>query len=233
MKLISFDVGIKNLSFCCLEYTDDKYSIYDWGIINISCDECCDHIIKGGRKCDNSASVMTNSGKKLCNTHKKNKEYKDLKFKRVPKIKNPTLHIGDNIVKKLNEHIFLDVHDVIIENQPALKNPTMKTVQMLLYSYFLINGYCQESSNIGNIEMINARNKLKAYSGPEIHSPFSKDKKNIYKTNKYLAVEYCKHMITCEDNSFQELFNTSRKKDDLSDSFLQGVYWILKKNKTL
>ena len=233
MKLISFDVGIKNLSFCCLEYIDDKYSIYDWGIINISCDECCDHIIKGGRKCDNSASVTTNSGKKLCNAHKKNKEYKDLNFKRVPKIKNPTLHIGDNIVKRLNEHNFLDVHDVIIENQPALKNPTMKTVQMLLYSYFLINGYCQDSSNIGNIEMINARNKLKAYSGPEIQSPFSKDKKNIYKTNKYLAIEYCKHMITCEDESFQELFNTSRKKDDLSDSFLQGVYWILKKNKTL
>ena len=37
MKLI-FDVGIKNLSFCCLEYTNDNYHIYDWSIINISCD---------------------------------------------------------------------------------------------------------------------------------------------------------------------------------------------------
>jgi hypothetical protein len=233
MKLISFDVGIKNLSFCCLEYTNDKYHIYDWGIINISCDECCDHIIKGGKKCDKSAVVITESGKKLCNSHKKNKEYKDFKMKKVPKIKNPTLHIGDNIVKRLNEHQFLDVNDVIIENQPALKNPTMKTVQMLLYSYFLINGYCDNNSNIENIEMINARNKLKAYSGPKIESPYPKEKKNVYKTNKYLAIEYCKHMITCEDKSFQELFNNSKKKDDLSDSFLQGVYWILKKNKNL
>ena len=233
MRLISFDVGIKNLSFCCLDYTDDKYRIYDWGIINISCDECCDHIIKGGRKCEMSASVINESGKKLCNSHKKNKEYKDLKLKKIPKIKNQTLHIGENIVNRLNEKDFLDVHDVIIENQPALKNPTMKTVQMMIYSYFLINGYTNEDSIIDNIEMINARNKLKAYNGPPIESPYSKDVKNRYKTNKYLAIEYCKHMVTCEESSFQELFNTSKKKDDLSDSFLQGVYWILKKSNAL
>ena len=29
---------------------------------------------------------------------------------------------------------------VLIENQPSLKNPIMKSVQMLLYSYFLIRG---------------------------------------------------------------------------------------------
>ena len=100
---------------------------------------------------------------------------------------------------------------IIIENQPALKNPTMKTIQMLLYSYFLINGYTRDDSNIENIEMINARNKLKAYSGPKIYSPYPKEKKNVYKTNKYLAIEYCKHMITCEEKSFQELLIVQRK----------------------
>ena len=233
MKLISFDVGIKNLSFCCLEYTDDKYDIYDWGILNISCDECCDHIIRGGNKCDKSATVITGSGKRLCNSHKKNKEYKDLKVKKVPKKPNPTLHIGDNIVKRLDEKNFLDVHDVIIENQPALKNPTMKTVQMMLYSYFLIKGYTSDTSAVKNIEMINARNKLKAYRGPKIESPFSKEKKNAYKINKYLAIEYCKHMVQSEKKCFQDMFLGSKKKDDLSDSFLQGVFWILKKNKVI
>ena len=29
--------------------------------------ECCDHIIKGGKKCDKGATVITESGKKLCN----------------------------------------------------------------------------------------------------------------------------------------------------------------------
>jgi hypothetical protein len=230
MKVISFDVGIKNLSFCCLEYTGSEYKIYDWGIINISCDDTCDHIIKGGKECDKSAThVITSSGKKLCNTHIKNKAYADMKLKKVPKKPNPILHIGENIVSKLSAYNFLDVHDVIIENQPALKNPTMKTVQMLLYSYFLINGYTSDTSAIGNIEMINARNKLKAYTGPQIESPFPKEKKNIYKTNKFLAIEYCKVMVEEEESQFRELFLSSKKKDDLADSFLQGVFWILKK----
>ena len=36
MKIISFDVGIKNLAYCILEVTDHKkYTILDWGIINL------------------------------------------------------------------------------------------------------------------------------------------------------------------------------------------------------
>jgi hypothetical protein len=36
MKIISFDVGIKNLAYCILEVTDDtNYTILDWGIINL------------------------------------------------------------------------------------------------------------------------------------------------------------------------------------------------------
>ena len=40
MKLLSFDVGIKNLSYCLLD--DKDYTIEDWGIINISVDPVCE-----------------------------------------------------------------------------------------------------------------------------------------------------------------------------------------------
>ena len=53
MKLLSFDVGIKNLAFCQLD-TSDK-SILDWGIINISIDPTCEHIHKG-KCCDKTAT---------------------------------------------------------------------------------------------------------------------------------------------------------------------------------
>jgi hypothetical protein len=33
---------------------------------------------------------------------------------------------------------FLDVNEVLIENQPSLKNPTMKSVQMVLYTFFIM-----------------------------------------------------------------------------------------------
>ena len=72
---------------------------------------------------------------------------------------------GKCIVETLNAKPNLrEVDKVVIENQPAMKNPTMKSIQMMIYSYFLMNGVCYDSP-ITNIEMINARNKLKAYQG--------------------------------------------------------------------
>ena len=132
------------------------------------------------------------------------------------------------MVKELDtKKNFLSVDCVLIENQPALKNPTMKTVQMLLYSYFLIHGVTNETSPISNIEMINARNKLKVYKGPPIECSI-KDK---YKKTKYLGIQYCKIMIQENQKMKQEYINQflqSEKQDDLSDAYLQGMYWLLK-----
>ena len=51
--------------------------------------------------------------------------------------KNRTL-LFQNIPIKLNQiPELLEVDYVFIENQPVLKNPQMKSIQMILYSYFL------------------------------------------------------------------------------------------------
>ena len=49
-----------------------------------------------------------------------------------------------------------------------------------------------------------------------------------YKRNKYLSVEYTKLMILEEDQEFIDLFKDSKKKDDLADAYLQGIYFIEK-----
>ena len=218
MKILSFDVGIKNLSFCLLN--DDV--IEDWGILNICTDDICDHCTKDGKQCDKSAKFVCDEFK-VCPAHKKLKSYTDKKFKKVSKKKNPMLDQGKCIVEKLQkkEH-FLDVDLVVIENQPALKNPTMKSIQMMIYSYFLINGVCSSDSKVTNIEMINARNKLKAYTGPKVEC----DIKDRYKKTKYLGIEYCKYMIqeSNQGDQWLELFAISKKKDDLADAYLQGMY---------
>ena len=121
----------------------------------------------------------------------------------------------------------LEVNNVLIENQPALKNPTMKTVQMILYSYFLINGVNKSDKPLDNIEMINARNKLKVYKGPPIECKI----KNKYNKTKYLGIQYCKYMINENDKidqKYRDKFENSKKQDDLSDAYLQGMYWIKK-----
>jgi|TARA_B110000971_G_scaffold16066_1_gene14857 hypothetical protein len=220
MKILSFDVGIKNLAYCLLD-TEDK-SILDWGIINISVDTTCDHVIKG-KCCDKTATkIIKDGGFKLCTGHTKLKCYKDKKMKNPPKLENRMLSLGKQIVKKLDEKKnFLNMDVVCIENQPALKNPTMKSVQMIIYSYFLMNGQAKD------IQMINARNKLKVYTGPKIEC----DIKESYKRNKFLAIKYCDYMI--RDNShidkvYHKLYDDSKKKDDLSDAYLQGIYYIIK-----
>jgi len=226
MKYLSFDIGIKNLSYCLVD--DKELTIEDWGIINISVDEICEHQMKH-RKCDNSAKkIILENNKKICSSHTKLKEYKDFKMKNIPKKKNELLLIGRNMVEILDKkNNFLDVDVVLLENQPALKNPTMKSIQMILYSYFLINGVTNDLSSIENMEMINARNKLKAYKGPEIKC----DIKDKYKRTKFLGVEYCKIMIHENnkiDEKYRELFEGSKKKDDLADAYLQGIYYITK-----
>jgi len=223
MSVLSFDIGIKNLCFCELS---DKGKILDWAIVNISNDVPCEHTIKGGKVCDKSGTyIYTDSSKKemyLCTGHSKNKCYE--KVKKFNNPKNNIFHISQNLVKKLDEFKFFDrnIKDVIVENQPSLKNPTMKSIQMIVYSYFLVKGICRDDCSIEALEMINARNKLKVYKGEPIECDFT-DK---YKKNKYLAVKYCEKMIVEEDKQYIDLYNISKKKDDLSDSYLQGIYYI-------
>ena len=232
MKTLSFDVGIKNLAFCLLEKEEDnKTKILDWGILNICTDEVCDHVSTNGSKCDKSAKCfIVGSGFKLCSAHMKQKAYEGVKKKNIPKLKNPMLDLGSKIVQTLEKkEFFLECDNIIIENQPALKNPTMKSVQMLLYSYFLIRGFTNEDKNVKNIEMINARNKLKAYPKEAPVVPCEITDK--YKRTKYLGIEYTKWMMentTEVSDDFKKLFQGSKKKDDLADAYLQGMFWLMK-----
>ena len=218
MKYLSFDVGIKNLAFCSL---DDNKKILDWGIINLDKNPICQCGLQ--KECCKSSTfiVVSDNGetKYSCTTHTK-------KYKKKKKMNNDRdiFNLSKIMINELNsKEDFLNHEVICIENQPALKNPVMKTVQMILYSYFMIEGATKDTP-VSEVHMINARNKLKVYKGPEIKC----DIKEKYKKNKYLSVEYTKLMILEEDNKFIELFTTCKKKDDLADAYLQGIYFIEK-----
>ena len=217
MKYLSFDVGIKNLAYCSLN-SDKK--ILDWGIINLNKDPICQCGLQ--KPCSKVATYEVkdnNETKYACTTHVK-------KFTKKKKLNSnyDLFKISQILMEELNSKTDFLNHDIIcIENQPALKNPTMKSIQMLLYSYFIIEGVCKDPI-CSNVQMINARNKLKVYKGPPVECKF----KEKYKRNKYLSVEYTKLMILEEDQEFIDLFKDSKKKDDLADAYLQGIYFIEK-----
>ena len=132
--------------------------------------------------------------------------------------------------KRLFQHleslgdILLNVDEIIIENQPVLKNPTMKTIQILLYSYFIINGILKEK--VKNINFFSASKKLEAFD--DIDNKIFKTLSHItnqYQINKKLAVLYTNEMVK-NDIKWFKFFNTHSKKDDLADAYLTNCYFI-------
>ena len=165
-KIISIDVGIKNLAFCKLKKNSDGFSIENWDIINILDEKLsqlpkCDNYIKDTKCQKQSYNYIEINEKKIffCDkvTCKKImlKKYPDKKIKTNKKVSVKTtsiLELSSILLKKLHniKDKLLDVDEIIIENQPVLKNPTMKSIQMILYTFFIEHGY-NNDSQINNI----------------------------------------------------------------------------------
>jgi hypothetical protein len=125
-----------------------------------------------------------------------------------------------------------DITKVLLENQPVLKNPTMKSIQIILYSFFQYEKIIM-GREIDLIKFINASNKLKLGKNlTDINNSEGIIKiKNKYTKNKKLAILYTIHflknrLVTNQYDKYNEIFNDNKKKDDLSDAFLQGLYYI-------
>ena len=156
MNYLSFDVGIKNLAYCVI--TPEK-DIVDWGIINLNENPICDVILN--KKCEKQATYIVKNDHKVkhcCTAH--SKKFKDKKKMNTNHDLFLLSQICVNNLKKLD---LSTVKTVLIENQPALKNPVMKSIQMIIYTFFVIEGAMNDQSSIETIHMVNARNKLKVY----------------------------------------------------------------------
>jgi hypothetical protein len=187
-------------------------------------------------RCGKAASTCSkqNLNMSYCKQHlkmvqKKNPfEIHEIKIKKKAKaMGQPMLKLAENLYSHLNKHQddFLDVEDVIIENQPVLKNPTMKSIQILLYSWFVINGTMKEKVN--DIHFFSASKKLEAYE--DINDKISETVTgNQYQMNKKLAVLYTAEMLKTNEK-WKSFFETHKKKDDLADAYLTNCYYIDRK----
>jgi len=180
--------------------------------------------------------------KTFCNKHFE-KDKKEYVLNNTPKkIKNQNSNyksinnLSNHLFKKLDElkEDFLSVDEVLIENQPSLINPTMKTISSLLYAYFTIRGIIDKNitkSNITSVLFISPQNKLKLNkeNTDKILSKDNLKKREEYILTKDLGKKYCRCLIE-KEKKYTDILDSHKKNDDLCDSFLQGFYYLFYKD---
>jgi hypothetical protein len=106
----------------------------------------------------------------------------------------------------------ITVDRVIIENQIGPLALRMKTLQGMIMQHFI-------EKECPIIEEISAANKLKDYLVK---------KKTKYNERKKLSIKITQEILK-ENNNLDvwiPIFLEHKKKDDLADSFLQGIWYI-------
>ena len=124
MKVLSIDVGMKNLAYCLFNITDDlKYTIEKWEVLNLcnSENKICMGYKKNKEKCDKNAKYCKNLHY-YCKNHAKNKGYKipsnDINIKKIGRLKISLLkQFADKYsipyekkVKKVNLYEIIKTH---------------------------------------------------------------------------------------------------------------------------
>ena len=101
---------------------------------------------------------------------------------------------------------------VVIENQIGPQAIRMKVLQGMIMQHFIERG-CQL------IVEVSPANKLKAFLG--------ESKRSSYSERKKLAVTATRGLISGEAHArWRPTFEAHKKKDDLADAFLQGVWYL-------
>lgn len=103
-----------------------------------------------------------------------------------------------------------------IENQPVMTNPTMKSVQMILYT-LLAHRLETEHSWTGRVDFVHAGVKSKKVVTTDISGASGK-----YKARKDAAeTEVATHLVALGEG-WSEFFAGRTKKSDLADAFLMA-----------
>jgi len=207
----------KNNEYYCKKHAkaSDKYIIGNTDLNPIKykrlpCYKLKPLVLNQGIELDENIKYNKTQLIELLNTFVENK---CLDIVSVKKCSNVNLvMLGRSICKNFDKEFEgINIDCVIIENQISPLANKMKTIQGMIAQYFIMN-------NTKTIEFISAINKLKQWV----------KKKTTYNERKKLGITISIDLIN-QNNQFKpwdKHFIDHKKKDDLADAFLQGIWYI-------
>lgn len=288
VRLISIDVGIKNLAYCLFTLDENEIiTIEKWGVVDLSQQKetneekiQCSCIIKSSKikkQCSSDAKwkkgdsyycmkhakttepyilptpqlkntylkkqnmmtiketieklgiVFTRENMKkeelldMLNTYLENHLYEPINTSlKVNASVLDLVSIGKNMKYKFDE-LFgsIQIDKVIIENQISPIASRMKTIQGMISQYFIMTS---SSNNKLMIDFVNSSNKLKVAT-----LSTTIELKNKYKDRKSQGIQQVRSLLA-DDSKWITFFENYKKKDDLADCYLQGI-WYMKMKK--
>jgi hypothetical protein len=240
--ITSFDIGIRNLAYCTMEYrtgniSGNQFFIHDWNVLDLlkndqsdAKNKKCQVRYKSGSKkgetCDKPAHYYHKDGNNTTNICKMHAKMYDItQISRLYTVANTNLYeLARLAVTQLNKVDFSKSEEIIFESQPS-KNPKMKNFSMILFNYFIIRYIAEKpenEQNLKDVKFVSSRNKLTVYDGPYIECHL----KGQHARNKFYGKVYCRHLIRYNLERLHFL-DTFKKTDDLCDSFLQGAWYLM------
>lgn len=251
MKLISIDIGLRNLAVCVLEGTSrTDMSIAHWDVIDVI-GEKNGHVRTSCYKCSKPAMwVQAGAGTQACSRHRpKNLTLTKaaLGKKTIPELQEmaKTYNLTGKTKKDLVPAIWTEMNKagwskfkgnaraagggvldlvtdiiasldrrgtwwegadlVVCENQLDRR---MFAVQAMIHMYFACRGFRTKG--------VSAIHKLDNVT-------CATDATGTYRGRKKTGIVHCELLCPPAQHAF---FRSHKKKDDLADSFLQGLYFL-------
>jgi len=213
MFILSIDIGIKNLSLCIMSCLDklnfQTYTIHVW---------------------ENKELIPLYD---ISTTLSKQHYITQLVLQHITCFYTMHKHL-----------IHEQVNYIYIEKQPKINN-IMYIVSIVIYTKLIDLIHSENNNSTIKIEFIDARKKLQVssyYTGPNIHTLqntimcTTKNKKNeiilkgkkAYTNRKKISIYYCTYFLSLfnelEKEKWSSFFEKTKKKDDLSDTFLYCIH---------
>ena len=256
MKLLSIDIGIKNLAFIIIDSNNNDFLIVAWDTINLcnNTPNCCIENCKKSVK-------FYKSAKYYCKDHAANLDYK------IPNIDKNKIHkfnlielkkiansydisFNKNILKKnlsdnINEYLdnnYLNQYESVnansinlIELGINLKNQFDKIFKDHNIDYVILeNQIGPLAVRMKTIQGMVAQYfinqgiyNIEFISSANKLNYFIKDKKTSYNERKKLSCSLTKQYIEKNNiEKYKDFFYKHKKQDDLADCFLQAIYFL-------